>query len=301
VTAPEPGPPRPLGPAAAAASVVAALVLAAAVVLAVSSGERDLGSGRSPYLSQGLFGFFTGAVAVIVVIGAWAWVVQVRRRPPADDGPPRPRLPWWARSLVSIGMLLVVILVGSVLLSDLDPAEREPLVPTTAAPLDDSAGGGVDRPAGAAGPLAFTAGLAVALTATALLALAARRRLGGDDPEDAAADPGPVEVDPAPLAGALRASLEDLEGIADARQAVIAAYVRMQADLGSAGLARRPSETEAELLARVLVRLGAGGPAARRLTGLFEEARYSAHPVDEAMRADAIAAVRRIADQVAVA
>ena len=71
--------------------------------------------------------------------------------------------------------------------------------------------------------------------------------------------------------------------------------------LGRQDLGRRPAETEGEYLVRAFAALGAGGEALRRLTELFSVARFSDDPVDEAMRAEALAALEQIRVQVAVA
>ncbi|MGI8620927.1 MAG: DUF4129 domain-containing protein, partial [Actinomycetota bacterium] len=61
-----------------------------------------------------------------------------------------------------------------------------------------------------------------------------------------------------------------------------------------AGIVRRPSDAPFELLARLLHSLGASGAAARKLTELFERARFSDHEIDEAMRKQALAALAEV-------
>ena len=69
----------------------------------------------------------------------------------------------------------------------------------------------------------------------------------------------PVEPDePDELLAAVDLSLEDIENDPDPRRAVIRAYARMERALGSYGLARRPSETPLEYLARALTSLRVG-------------------------------------------
>jgi len=50
-----------------------------------------------------------------------------------------------------------------------------------------------------------------------------------------------------------------------------------------------------------LVQLRASADAARQLTGLFEEAKFSLHPVGEPMRERAVAALVRLREEVRVA
>ena len=89
-------------------------------------------------------------------------------------------------------------------------------------------------------------------------------------------------------------AIDDLEAEPDARRAVIAAYARMEAVLARNGLRRRPSETPLEYLRRILLGLTARGDSVSRLTSLFEQAKFSRHEIDAAMKEDAIGALREI-------
>jgi Domain of unknown function (DUF4129) len=80
---------------------------------------------------------------------------------------------------------------------------------------------------------------------------------------------------------AVEAALEPLRDPTDPRSAVIAAYARMETVLAERELGRRTPEAPREYLARVL---GEGGMPERSLTtltDLFEEARFSLHPIPE--------------------
>jgi len=101
------------------------------------------------------------------------------------------------------------------------------------------------------------------------------------------------------LGSGLRRSLADLESERDPRRAVQRAYAHMEESLGAIELSRAPDETPAEFTARVLRVLGVSAAAASDLTGLFEIARFSDHPMDEDDRRRAIASVRRIEAEVA--
>jgi hypothetical protein len=91
-------------------------------------------------------------------------------------------------------------------------------------------------------------------------------------------------------------AIGDLEAEPDARRAVIAAYARMEGVLGRHGLRRKPSETPVEYLGRILGGLTSRSDAVARLTGLFEEAKFSRHDIDDPMKRDAIGALRAIRD-----
>jgi cytochrome b561 len=86
-------------------------------------------------------------------------------------------------------------------------------------------------------------------------------------------------------------TLDDVLAEADPRRAVIAAWARMERGLAATGLPRRAAETPFEYVARVLAEASVGPAAVHRLTDLFERAKFSRHPVDRAMRDDAVEAL----------
>jgi hypothetical protein len=96
------------------------------------------------------------------------------------------------------------------------------------------------------------------------------------------------------FAAAIGDAIGDLEAEPDARRAVIAAYARMEGVLGRHGLRRKPSDTPVEYLGRVLDGLTSRSDAVARLTGLFEEAKFSRHEIDDPMKRDAIDALGAI-------
>jgi hypothetical protein len=99
------------------------------------------------------------------------------------------------------------------------------------------------------------------------------------------------------LAEILDDTLDDLRAEKDPRKAVIAAYSRMERSLASFGLPRRPFEAPGEYLSRVLEELQSGSPAARRLTHLFERAKFSQHTINLGMKEEAIDAVVALRDE----
>jgi hypothetical protein len=102
---------------------------------------------------------------------------------------------------------------------------------------------------------------------------------------------------PEVLAGALDESLDDLRTDPDLRRAIVAAYARMERALAAAGVGRRPPEAPLEYVERALLALHTSGPAVRRLTDLFEWARFSQHEPDPAMRDDAVDALEAVRDE----
>jgi hypothetical protein len=90
-----------------------------------------------------------------------------------------------------------------------------------------------------------------------------------------------------------------LGATAGTRDAIIACYAAMEASLATAGSPRRDADTPEELLDRAegdgIIRT----PAARRLTALFREARFSPHELAGDQRQAALAALGDIADDLA--
>lgn len=73
--------------------------------------------------------------------------------------------------------------------------------------------------------------------------------------------------------------------------AVVACWVDLEQAVAAVGVARRPSETSAELTIRVLDALDVDRRALRTLAVLYREARFSAHPLTEQHRQSALEAV----------
>ncbi|MEP7335676.1 MAG: DUF4129 domain-containing protein [Actinomycetota bacterium] len=103
------------------------------------------------------------------------------------------------------------------------------------------------------------------------------------------------------LEAVLTETLGELELDPDPRRAVIQAYVRMEGVLGAHGHARLPHEAPLEYLARVLRELDVRAEAAHALTELFERARFSHHEIDAAMRAEAVASLEAVRDDLRAA
>jgi hypothetical protein len=100
------------------------------------------------------------------------------------------------------------------------------------------------------------------------------------------------EVEQAPvretLAEVLSETLDDLRRERDPRKAVIGAYVKMERTLAARGFPRYEHEAPLEYLGRILGIVEGSGHSARRLTRLFERARFSPHEIDQRMKDDAI-------------
>lgn len=92
-------------------------------------------------------------------------------------------------------------------------------------------------------------------------------------------------------------SLDDLNAEPDLRKAIIAAYARMERALALAGMPRKPAEAPFEYVERALTSLDASAESARRLTGLFEWAKFSQHEPDAQMRYAAVNALEAVRDE----
>jgi Domain of unknown function (DUF4129) len=92
-------------------------------------------------------------------------------------------------------------------------------------------------------------------------------------------------------------TLDDLRAEADPRRAVIACYARLERALAAAGFGRRRAETQVEHLARILGELDIGTRSVRRLTDLYQRAKFSQHEVDVGMKEEAIAALVEVRDE----
>jgi hypothetical protein len=135
-------------------------------------------------------------------------------------------------------------------------------------------------------PILVVLGLvAVAVAAYVLSARRARRRVS--ERETLAED----------VALVLDETLDDLRSEPDPRRAVIAAYARLEQVLAANGVRRADAETEEEYLGRFLVSLAVSEAAARRLTDLFEWARFSQHAIDVEMKEEAIDALQEMRDE----
>lgn len=105
------------------------------------------------------------------------------------------------------------------------------------------------------------------------LALLPRRRRGRPSPSV-----------PSELQAAVEDSLDDLRNLPDARLAIIRCYDRFERVLAGADVRRPPWETVVEFMREALRHPRLPGEAVRELTGLFEIARFSRHPLGPSHR-----------------
>ena len=97
------------------------------------------------------------------------------------------------------------------------------------------------------------------------------------------------------LRDAVSSGRRALAGLDDARAAIIACYVAMERSLAAAGADHEVADTPDEFLARAAAAGLVRGAAAGELTGLFYEARFSAHELTAAQRDAAQDALEQLA------
>ena len=270
-------------------SVSIALALVALLVLvALGSAGGEWGGGVEAREVPRAFVDAAYTVGILVLLGLAALVIWALTGPSAGARIERPR------GLSQLGFaLFALVLLSWYAFSERYPrgegeGEGEGARPPGALP--DSPEGFADAP----GPR-FQWWIALgAVAALVALAYYERRRRA----RRAAAPTAAQELE-----SVLTLTLEELEGELDAdpRRAVIQAYARMEQVLDAHGHGRLPHEAPLEYLARILRELEVRPAAAHALTELFERAKFSRHDIDAAMRAEAVASLEAVRDDLRAA
>jgi hypothetical protein len=215
-----------------------------------------------------------------------------RRRDEEDEGaddPGTPPVPAWMRTLTQILSLVYFVVVAYLLWRGGLPLAGVMSLGHGAAPAIGGApsGPGPEAPPFVTwtfGALALAAGLG-ALALALWVAFGARLSR-----VDATAAGGEAE----PLGAAVEESLEDLRAEPDPRRAIIRCYARFERVAAESGVARLPWSTPMEFMGEALGRLPVPRAAVPALTGLFELARFSHHPLGTPERDRALAALDEI-------
>lgn len=276
------GPPQPVR---VALLVLAAAALLALVAVGAARGPLRGGGGRPAFpadLVASLLLLLLVAVVAALVLAVVVLVPDQRMRPP------RSHRRGVLAALLPLGLILALWLFGE-RLGLLERLRPGGVTPSTLPILDAAE---PSLPPADPGPLPLlVAGAAVVAMAAIVAAwlLADRRRRG---PPRTAAER---------LVELLDDTLDDLERDPDPRRAVIAAWARMERGLAAAGLPRRPAEAPFEYVGRVLVASPVRPAHVQRLTDLFERAKFSRHTIDQAMREQAVAALRAVRSDLAEA
>jgi len=270
-----------------------AAVTALLVLVAIAGRGRPLGGGHAgPGPTEGFFDYvFTSAVIVCVLVAAVV-VWSLLTTPVVQTGRSRGRRRLLATLLfVAAAAAIAWAISTSGFEKRLREAEQRA---QTNATQTRAPGGTLRQAPGSRGARLRWDEIAIVLGLLGGLGLAAavsraRRRTRDRRPWRRASQRA--------VSLALDESLDDLRTEPDLRRAIIAAYARMERALAAAGLPRRPAEAPLEYVARALEELEASGPAARRLTDLFEWAKFSQHEPEPGMRDEAIEALVAVRDE----
>jgi hypothetical protein len=267
-------------------SGIALTVLLALVALASRAHRPGGGTGGGGGHAPALLGEYLGVtmlmlmLIVAVIIGA-GFAADRRKR--IIEGRTN-----WRRTLAGMAVLAIAVLVAVVATDGLKPNRNpRPGATAPAAPLKalqkeqaKRQKGVVQRAEGSWLTALMLASIILGVAAAA--GLAARQRLRhGDELEAEAALARALD-------DVLADTLDDLRAERDPRKAVISSYARMERTFAAYRVPRDPSETPLEYVARALDSLSVSAYAVRRLTLLFERAKFSAHDVDAGMKDEAI-------------
>jgi uncharacterized protein DUF4129 len=219
-----------------------------------------------------------GLLALSAVI-----LISLQRRRPADDDTPGPapaprRLPPWAAALVSLLPLLLVMAAWFLVWRYWSGGDGQPIEKAFAA-----IAGLLDLLTLADKPPTSIPSLDMAIAALlvvvtvgifalmVLVALADRLEAWWAERGRTGGAPAGPEV--------IAAIQADLRAEPDARRAIIRAYGRFERALAGARAPRAVWQTPAEFMRATRARFPGAAAPVRRLTGLFEIARFSAHPL----------------------
>lgn len=277
---------------ARAAAATLGLVVAAAVVAVASRAPLSRGTAIDARSAQAPTAavFMVLAGMGVVMLGGLAlalWSGRRRKGDPPERDPTKIEVHWiWKLVAILMPFALGAALVAASVIGT-RRGHQEPRVG------GGSFGGAPPRSSGSSAthegftlpgwlPWTLLAIVALALTVAMVVLWLWRRRPATEAREEIATH------------AAVEAAIDALDAEADPRRAVIAAYGAMQRTLGERGIVRSPAEAPREYLERALRASHATEGEARTLTGLFEEARYSMHPIPEPFRELALSALRSL-------
>jgi Domain of unknown function (DUF4129) len=273
-------------------SGIVLMALLALVAVASRAHRPGGGSGAEAGHAPTLIGDYLATIALIVVpIGSVlvVWGLTQRRRLAAIEGKTN-----WRRTLITFAVLSLLLGVG-VFVSDrhgglfrrtsqeTTPASTVPAKPVPAKRGKQAKPAPVHQAHFEWLPVLVLGSVVLGLVVSIGTAAVLRRREGEAVDEEAALA--------AALKDVLADSLDDLRAERDPRRAVIRTYARMEKTFAAYGVPREDAEAPLEYLARVLDSLRVSAYSVRRLTQLFERAKFSPHEVDTGMKDDAIEAL----------
>src|SRR6267143_417453 len=276
------------------------LVLAIVIVAALAFNLANLDTGGEsipqvpapggPASRSGVF--FPDPIATVILTILFAFLIVgtaillFRRRARANL--PRKALTWWEVLARGLGLALVVAIL--VVWPRAIQAARSRAGTETNTTAVDAGTFTTVWPAVAGWPIELF--LIVAIFAAVVSFLFLLRR-GGRVPPDSH-DAFPVPGAQQAAAVAVQETIHELEGGGDVRTAILGCFQRFCTLLGSRGITDQVALTPRELEGLAIDQIKVSRDAAGILTSLFEEARYSEHPLGEAERVRAIHTLGRI-------
>jgi hypothetical protein len=270
-------------------------VLGALTLVAIASrGSTSSGNGRTRPLGNTLLDVLFSLYVIALVLGGFLFLYLLAlRRHSRSGGEVGLRRLW--RDAVTV---VVLITLGVFFARQLGRADLGITPPASVEVADGGAVPTTETTSRAYEPefAWIPVGIMLALLSVAALGVwwsaRTRRRARGELRGRLLADD---------FAAAVNDSLDDLRAEPDPRRAVIAAYARLERVLAAYGLPREASDAPLEYLNRMLAQLSVGPQAARRLTGLFERAKFSQHAVGPEMKEQAIEALETVRNELAAA
>jgi Domain of unknown function (DUF4129) len=256
-------------------AAVGAAVFALLLLAAIGSGSEP-GTTRSLRLSWTVDVIEWIQVGVgILIVAAILLSLVAGRREREEDRPrrqvPNRKRPAWAVLLVLTALALLVLFIPRHGREVDDETQPDFTISEVHFPPVEDIGN--------AWPL-------LVLAVGTVVAAFAVSRIDRPEPDrDTVADPGSL------IADTIGGALDDLSWSDDPRAVIIKAYHDIEQALGAVGLGRRASEAPREYLHRVLGAADIDPAAIGALTDLFEQARYSDHPMGPNERRAAIEAL----------
>lgn len=266
-------------------SGVALTALLAAVAVASRAHRPGGGSGGgSADTGRVVFEYAASVMFVLFPLGALfvLWVLSMGRRQKLieDTGLRRNVV-----TVLTIGVLILpaTLLVRHYIKYNGGGAAKPPAAPGTLTDGRDGRAAQNKQPEFQWLPALIVGSLIFGVAGAGAIAVVLKRQRGADWDREAELMHALDEV--------LGDTLEDLRAERDPRKAVIGAYARMEKLFAAHQVPREEAETPQQYVERVLARLQVSSFAVRRLTELYERARFSPHTVDAGMKDDAIAAL----------
>lgn len=217
-------------------------------------------------------------VFVSFVVAMFVYAIRGRRVPRRAAMRPTS---WWQvfSSLIGIAFAIAFLVAWPRMMTALRAGQ------TNSTASDAGAVNGTGWPTAAGAPLSLFLVLMVLATIAILVALL---RLGRGVVETEAEPPGDDPAARHAAADVVQDAIDELQVGGDVRSVILACFRRFCALLGARGITEQGALTPRELERLAVDRLHVSRDASGTLTSLFEEARYSEHPLGEADRHRAI-------------